>query len=436
LSDAPSDAPRRAASWPGLALLAALLVYTALVHHGVGPARPGHEGEWYTPTSFLTESEFTYAMIDPPGLAFVSLSVPALLLCIGVLLTSRSALVAAIAISCVVTTLLFTFYGVVAPFPWRFFGARGSAVLVLIGLTVGFALAAPRLARSWLALSWPVRALVYLPFVLFVIAFLRNATGTDPSLPFAISPWPAVPVFGMEVGVLFVAIGWIGTAVGLLGIARSAGSRGRMALAIAAGVGLPVLLLGIGGSLHLFPFHVGPRVVVALGAACLLSIAIAASAQVRRLPDVAAARQARARRIGVGAALLGIPLVVGQAWAYLDYYRTREVRAREIIDALASYLDRESLYPDELDELVAAGDLEEIPEPAIGFDFLYDGHFDYQSFGTSYLMEFPAPRWVQCAYTPAALYEEYEDEDLEAEDLTEEELGESWSCPSRPPELW
>lgn len=417
-------------------LFAALLLYTALVHHGVGPAKPGREGLWYTPTNFLVESEFTYAMIDPPGLAFVSLGVPALLLCIGVLLTTSSALVAATAISCVVMTLLFTFYGVMVPFPWQFFGASASAVLVLIGLTVGFALAAPRLARSWLALSWPLRAIVYLPFALFVIVFLRNATGTDPSLPFAISPWPAVPVFGMEVGVLFVAIGWIATAIGALGIARSAGSRARMALAVSAGIGVPMLLLWIGGSLHLLPFRVGPRVVVVLGAICLLAIAVAASAGVRRQPDPAAFLRARARRIGTGAALLALPLVVGQAWAYLDYYVTREIRARAIIDALTAYLERESLYPDDLSELVAAGDLPEIPKPAIGFDFLYDGRFDYQSFGTSYLMEFPAPRWVQCAYTPAALYEEYEDEDLEEEDLTEEDLAESWSCPSRPPELW
>ena len=45
-------------------------------------------------------------------------------------------------------------------------------------------------------------------------------------------------------------------------------------------------------------------------------------------------------------------------------------------------------------------------------------------------MEFPAPRWVQCAYVPAAVYEEYEEEEYE------DDLGESWSCPSRPPELW
>ena len=60
--------------------------------------------------------------------------------------------------------------------------------------------------------------------------------------------------------------------------------------------------------------------------------------------------------------------------------------------------------------------------------------FEYQGFGMSYLIQFPAPRWVQCAYTPAPVYEEYEEE--EYEDLEEEDLEESWSCPSHPPELW
>ena len=43
-------------------------------------------------------------------------------------------------------------------------------------------------------------------------------------------------------------------------------------------------------------------------------------------------------------------------------------------------------------------------------------------------------RWVQCAYTPAAVYDEDEEEEYEDED--EEDLAASWSCPSRPPELW
>ena len=50
-------------------------------------------------------------------------------------------------------------------------------------------------------------------------------------------------------------------------------------------------------------------------------------------------------------------------------------------------------------------------------------------------VEFPAPRWVQCHYTPAPLAEDL-DEDEKAELAAEGGLEESWSCPSAPPELW
>ena len=417
-------------SFLGLCLLAVLLLYTAAIHHGVGPLLAGAGHRWYTPTHFLFDTDLLYALIDPPGLAFLSLGLPALLLLVGVILFTRSASLIALAISCVLATQLFVFYGVVAPFPWQFFGWSASVVLLLIALALGFAIAAPLLAGSWLRLGWPLRIATYLPFVLFVITFLRNATGTDPSLPFAISPWPAVPVFGLEIGALFVAIGLVGTAVGVTGVAKAGGSRSRIALAVAGGLLTPAALLLVGSGLGLFPFSVGPRLIIVMCAACALAIAAAARLFLRGRPERLAPR---ARRIAAGAVLLGFPLVAGQAWAYLDYYVTREFRAREIIDALEVHLERETLYPDSLEELVEAGDLDAIPEPEVGFDFLYDGQFKYQSFdSTSYLLDFSAPRWVQCAYTPAAVYEEDEAEEYE----DEEDLGESWSCPSRPPELW
>lgn len=431
MSSAPTEPHAGSRSWIGSCLLMLLLAYTAAVHHGVGPAKPGAGDLWYTPTHFLFDSDFGYALVDPPGLAFLTLGLPALLLLIGVTLFTRSASAIAIAISCVFATQLFVFYGVLAPFPWQFFGWSASVVLLLIALALGFAIAAPLLAGSWLRLRWPLRIATYLPFVLFIITFLRNATGTDPTLPFAISPWPAVPVFGLEVGALFIAIGLVGTAVGVTGIAKADGARGRIALAVIGGLLAPAVLLLVGSGLSLFPFRVGPPLIVVMSSACAIAIAAAARLFLRGRQESLALR---ARRIAVGAILLGFPLVAGQAWAYLDYYVTREFRAREIIDALEAHRERETLYPDSLEELVEAGDLDAIPEPEVGFDLLYDGRFEYQSFGSSYLMEFPAPRWVQCAYTPAAVYDE--DEAEEYEDETEEDLGESWSCPSRPPELW
>jgi hypothetical protein len=125
-----------------------------------------------------------------------------------------------------------------------------------------------------------------------------------------------------------------------------------------------------------------------------------------------------------------------------DYRRTRDARAGAIIDGLQAYYEREELYPDTLDELVSSAVLGEIPEPSIGFGFLYDADFEYQNFGTGYVLEFHAPRWVQCAYNPP-WQDEYEDEepDVAAEPdddefESDESLGGAWSCPSEPPKLW
>lgn len=426
-------APRRARAGAGWLALALLLVWTAGVHHGIGPAPQTLVDHWYTPRAFLFESGATAGLVRSPTRAFAVLALPAFALAAAVAVGTGSALAAALATSCAVATALFVFYGVVARFPWQFFGWRGSAVLLLVGLAVGFALTAPWLARSWLALSWPARVAVYAPFVAAIAAFLRNATGTDPALPFAISPWPAVPVFGLELAALLVAIGLAGTALGVAGSARSRGAaRARAGLPGWVGAAaLPPGLVAAGSALHGFPFRAGAGLLAALALASVAAVAVVSRVGARDR----AALSRRARSLAVGAALVGLPILASQAWAWTDYHRTREILARRIIDALKTYVARESLYPDSLDALTVTGDLAQIPEPAIGFSFLYDGRFGYQSFGTSYLLEFPAPRWVQCAYTPAPL-----EEDLDAGERAELQedggLEEAWSCPSRPPELW
>lgn len=424
----------------GWALLAVLLGYTAFIHYGAGPVKSGFEDEWFSPQAFLLRHELTQEIFESAPQAFALTLVPALMLCCAVFLTLRSGLARAIALTAVAAVVLFVFYGVVAPFPWEFFGWRGSATLLLTAATVGFAGAAPFLAGTWLRQSWPVRVALYLPFVAFIVVFLRNATGTDPSLPFSISPWPAVPVFGLEVGALFVALWLLGTGIGVAAIARGrdreAGARRLIAGGLLLAVAAPVLLLLLGSALGTLPFSADGATLVSVVVLCALTIGVIAITSRRD----SSALSARAQRLLVGAALVGVPLVSGQAWAYLDYYVTREVRAREIIDALEAYLERETLYPDTLAELVAAEDLEAIPVPFIGFDFLYDGNFRFQNFGTSFILEFPAPRWVECAYTPPYDEEEGEDDPEEYADGDglgiADDLDEAWSCPSRPPELW
>jgi hypothetical protein len=163
----------------------------------------------------------------------------------------------------------------------------------------------------------------------------------------------------------------------------------------------------------------------------------------RRVPgrDATLLRR-RARVVGAAALLLGLPLLIGQAWARLDYSRNRDVYAQHIIDALAGYYEREQMYPDSLTELVDRGHLAAIPEPQVGFAWLDDGtRFTYQAFGTSYLLEFPAPRWVQCTYNPP-YDDDFEDGESDDEDVpddgatADEDLGGAWSCPTKPPELW
>lgn len=429
MSDA--AARRRGSAAIGWLALVALLVWTACVHHGIGPAKQDPDPPWYAPRAFFFASEATSGLLDPPALAFAALGLPALVFAAAVVVATGSALASALALSCLVATLLFVFYGVVAPFPWLFFGWRGSAVLCLLGAVVGFALASPLLARRWLALAWPARIAVYTPFVAFSIILLRNATGTDATLPFAISPWPAVPVFGLETAALCIAIWLAGAALGIAGTARRRAGAGSGLVGWALAGAVPLAVLATGSRLGLFPFRASLPALVGLALACAVATGVGSRLGARDAANLAL----RARAQGVAAALVGVPLLVGQVWAWSDYHRTREIRARSIIDALEAWFAREGLYPDGLDALVEAGNLARIPEPAIGFAALYDGSFAYQSFGTSFLLEFPAPRWVQCAYTPAPALEDFEPEEI-AELEAEGSLQESWSCPSKPPELW
>jgi hypothetical protein len=170
----------------------------------------------------------------------------------------------------------------------------------------------------------------------------------------------------------------------------------------------------------------GFTTLAAVAVLCAVGVALAAA---RTRSDPEAIRR-RNRALATGAALVAVPMLLGQALARFDYYATREWRARSIIDALDRYAARETLYPDSLGELVGSGDLDSVPKPAIGFRFLGGAEFRYQSFGSSFLLEFEAPRWVECAYTPPFAEP---DEGTAPDDAL---LAEAWSCPSEPPELW
>jgi hypothetical protein len=424
----------------GVLLLAASFAWTALIHHGLGP-RPELGAEWYSPTGSLTRALAASpleSLVSERWKGFLVFWTPAVLLAAACWITTRSALIRAAATASALAAAIFLSYAFgseIGRVAWTLFHWRASGTMLAIAGVTGAVLVSPWLAASWLRLPWALRIATFLPLAIGVIAIERGVTGTNPRLPFAISPWPVVQVFGLEVVGTIVASLLAGAAIGLAGL--GAWRRGRTfagAVGVALGLALPAAWLALGGQGFL-PFHTGERGFGIATALCALALAAAA------LPRLEPARLARRARVfGTAALLLGLPLLVGQAWARIDYARNRDVRAQRVIDALARYYEREQIYPETLQSLVESGDLDAVPKPQVGFGFAGNGtSFTYQAFGTSYLLEFPAPRWVQCAYNPP-----YDDEDLGEEPYAEEpgdadegeDLAGSWSCPSSPPELW
>lgn len=422
-------APAAGAAWTrhtSLLLGAAALGYVIFLHHGLGPDLSLGGTRWWMPNGFLAE-------VAPSslGVGFALFGLIALALAWAIFRTSDSALLRWLAISQLVAVGLLVSFGIGSSRAWSFFHWRWAACLGLLALSVGAALSAPLLAAAWSRLPGWARIASYAPVFLGLVAFERNVTGTNPSLPFAISPWPLVQIFGLEVVCSWLATMWLGAGAGLAILTRRPRSAARSALAVAAAIAVPLAWLGFGSRFALLPFRTGAATFAL--AALAVVLLLAAVTWVRRRDAEATA--SRARALLLGGLLAGLPLLLGQTLTVLDYQTTREETAPAVIDALQRFLDREGIYPDELEELVAAGDLEEVPSPRIGFLNGAGETFSYQSFGTGYILEFSAPRWIQCAYNPpwADDLSEEERAELEADDV---ELGGAWSCPSQPPELW
>jgi len=418
-----SAGPRRRGlrALAGSGLLALVAGYTALIYYGVGPHPQGGELAWWEPRGFLRTS-FLVAPFDgraTPGTA--ALALPALAAAGGAWLLCRASLARTVALACVLATALFAYYGLSerGPAIWRFFGWRGSAVMGTTAAAVAAAATAPWLAASWLRLGWGLRAAVYLPVALGTVALLRGVTGTDPSLPLAVSPWPAAVVFGLEGGAAALAGVLACTALALAGGRLRERSPGLAAGGFGAAVVAPAgwVALDLGGGMELLAASLG-----------VAALALRASSSATGSPTLGL--RSPAGYAGLGALLVAAPLLAGKAWARWDYAVTREERAPAIIEALDAYAEEEGGYPERLGELVEAGYLEHVPEPRVGFAVFGRPRFTYQSFGTDYLLEFPAPGWTQCAYSPP-----WEEEVAEG-DAPGESLPGSWTCPSRPPELW
>jgi len=416
----------------GWLILAGLFAYAGFIHQGLGAAAGGVPTEWFHPTGFLLDWEIVGSAIDAPVRGVLTVLLPAALLAGGVFLGTRSSVARALAISCAVCVAIFGFYGLAAMRIWEFFHWRASVVMAVTGLAIGFTLMAPLLSATWLKRHWSAQLLIYIPICFGVVALIRNATGTDEKLFFNFSPWPAIPVLGLEVGAYTILGVMFGMAVG---VAALADVRSRPAIAVAG------TLAGVAVSVVWFYSRFAnteARGLVSLAAITAVAIGLAAIA---RGGDRGERLRRRAFHLALGAALVTLPLIGGRALANSDYSINRFVRARIISDALASYFEKEEQYADELEDLIEKGYLDELPRPRVGFDIFADLglleriEFSYRGLGSSYVLEFVSTEWVQCAYNPP-WEDEYEDDEEYDDEYEDEGTGEAWSCPDARPELW
>lgn len=449
----------------GGSLVVVSLAYAGLIYQGIGTTGHRAIAHWWQPRGLF----FTWEAFDPlladPMLATIVLALPALALGIAIIAVTRSAFATTLGLAATGFVLLCCFYGLGdgRRAVWGFFGWRGSSVMALFSLVLAAAIAAPLFARRWLVLGWPARLLLYLPIAFVVMLAIRDITGTDPALPFAISPWPVVSMFGIEFGDTGVAalLTTLGLAVAAAGFAK----RRRLPAAIVCALlalAIPASGFGLGLGTGLLALVIG-----------CAAVTLWLVREDGRTPAAPTQLLPAARAMTLGGGLVALPILGGQLLTQYDYDVTRNRQATQILGALDAYYARESVYPDSLADLVASKDLPAIPAPQIGFDLFATPRFTYQSFGTNYLLEFSAPRWVQCAYNPpypdddaggslgalpgdarqadspssgapggvvsdagAAPDRAGEPGDAAVASATEGAAPGSWSCPQKPPELW
>ena len=438
----PARALSAGRSLSGWALALILLGYAGFLHHGIGPF-PDRALELWSPREFLIRQAWITPLEENLTLGVFAFMLPAAIGTAAVYWLTRSSIARTLALTALIASALFPYYGLSPRGPgiWNFFHWRGSAVMVGMAIALASTISAPLLARSWLRLPVVARALVYLPVAAGLVMVLRNVTGTDQTLRFAISPWPVVPLFGIKIGSVAIlgVIGGMACAAWSFAGSDEEGSPppARRGAGLLAAVLIPALWFKLWhGS---FPVN-GMLALTGIAAVFVMAAAFVGARDGLAL---------RSRHLALGFALAFLPLAVGEAWAGRDYSRTREGSARIVIDALDGFYQKHDEYPEHLSELVDGEYLEAIPRPTIGFGFIETQKFEYQSFGTSYNLEFSSPDWVQCAYNPSWSEEDWDDyEDEEEEDSEEYEaddaeeadeetgLDESWSCPSSPPELW
>ena len=374
-------------------------------------------------------------------LPIVLFSLPVLgLAALGARLLRGSVSRAAVLALCLALELMVV-YGYLMEGIWRFLSWRFAAVALALSALAAASICAPSLLRDGLRLPRAALAAALLALFAAIFGLLTESTGTDPSLLWNVSPWPALGVFGLLL---------VGSAVATLHLAAGLGAWLQGRAGRAAGLIAALALGALGGALRVDAL---PLVWAAGGLGLGSALYLIGLAQWR--PAEALARDGLVRA-AAGAFLL-VAIGVGDEAAAAFQREARDVTSQTLLVALERYREAHQVYPDELDDLVP-DQLEALPRPRIGLLRNAGDRFTYAGFGDSYLLEFASVQWVQCAYSPPYVYDEH-DLEVEAEspevaarsaevaaggklaaagDAEQSGVGlaGSWSCASEPPALW
>ncbi len=414
----------------GWLLSATVMGYALFIHQGLGAAREGMAGRSWHPSGFLREMEFLEPLGDHWLLGIVVFALLPALATLATWTIGRTALATALSASGLASVSIMAFYGLSPALRiWEFFHWRASLIFAATGVAIGFTLTAPLLAQRWSRLRPAWKMISYLPIYLATTSMLRNSTGTDENLFLNLSPWPAIAVIGLEIIVHDLVALWVGLSLGVWIWVSTNDHHWLRTLGVIGSAALPILFF------RPDPIREDFEMILGLFSGILLLLLLVLLTHSNH-PD--SERKRRAANLFLGACLAGLPLFAGHALVDGDYSNTRDIRAREIIDALDAFYEREESYPEDLAELIEGRYLDRIPLPRVGYSiyhewgWLPEPAFEYRNLGPNYLLEFSATGWVMCSYNPPWKLEEDEIEDAEDREL----LVESWTCPDGRPDLW
>ncbi len=406
------------------------VAYILYGYYGFAPPPEGMPTDWWHGRTFILDWESMGGYVDAPVMGALIWSLPSFAICLATFLTTRSAVARCISLYCAIASFLYGAAGFAAGAAWMLFSWRFTAVLDSIAFALAATLTSALLVGSWLRLSASLRAAIYLPVFVLVIAVVRGTTGTSEEGSFGVSPWPVFTTFGLD-NAVFVLCGLLfATAIGVLSFSRdSFDSVSRVGLVIA------IVLPGYLTSLR-FP---GMELEVLLSLA-LTAVLMIGLASFFRVESSEGGLGGRALRIALGAGLVFVPIVAGSAMARGDFAVNRYVRSPEVIDALQAHIKAEEYYPEKLEDLVKAGYLDASPRPRIGFGALETlgivepATYRYNEYGSSFVLEFDSSLWVQCQYSGHYYFDE-EEEDYEDEEDDWEPEEPEWACLDKAPAL-